>query len=253
MYLQPLRKTSAFSLVELLVVITILAILSTVAYTSFSGSTDKAKNSKRLEHLGSIETGLQMFYQEKSYYPVPDLKSASNFWWYTGSTTALAANTSTGTTNADGNILTITTGTGGWVVYGSWADSTKQMGAKGVMTQGLLGKQFLSQDVADPSSETKVGASNTLKDYGIGRYPYAVFAKPPASWAWNPDSKSATAFNITATILDDQKGQVAKVSGSFDSKFTGCSGLVCPTSLIGSGTVNIVDGDTTALPYTIKY
>jgi beta-lactamase class D len=120
------------------------------------------------------------------------------------------------------------------------------------MTQAIVGKQFLSQDVADPSSETKVGANQVLKDYGIGRYSYAVFAKPTSS-AWNPDSKSGTAFNIAATLLDDQKGSVAKVSGSFDDKFTGCSGIECPISLIGSGTVNIKDGDTTALPYAIKY
>lgn len=40
--------TTGFTLVELLVVITILAIISITAYTSFSGSTDKAKNSTKL-------------------------------------------------------------------------------------------------------------------------------------------------------------------------------------------------------------
>jgi prepilin-type N-terminal cleavage/methylation domain-containing protein len=252
MYLQTLRKSSAFSLVELLVVITILAILSTVAYTSFSGSTDKAKNSKRLEHLGSIESGLQMFYQEKSYYPMPGVNSSTNFWGYASASGAVQTNTGTFTTNSDGGIITVTGGSGGGRVSGSGASSASQVGAKGVMTQAIVGKQFLSQDVADPSSETKVGTNNVLKDYGIGRYPYAVFAKAAAPASWNPDSKSGTAFNIAATILDDQKGSVAKVSGSFDDKFTGCNGIECPISLIGSGTVNIKDGDT-ALPYAIKY
>lgn len=113
MYLKQLRNSSAFSLVELLVVITILAILSTVAYTSFSGSTDKAKNSKRLEHLGSIETGLQMFYQEKSYYPIPEVNSATNYWGYNGTTPATAANTGALTLDADGNITAVTGGSGG--------------------------------------------------------------------------------------------------------------------------------------------
>lgn len=44
-----------FTLVELLVVITILAIISVVAYTSFGGATDKAKNSTKLQQLASID------------------------------------------------------------------------------------------------------------------------------------------------------------------------------------------------------
>ena len=75
-----MKKSSAFSLVELLVVITILVIISVVAYTSFGGVTDKAKNSSKISHLTSIESGLQMFYQEKNYYPMPAANSATNVW-----------------------------------------------------------------------------------------------------------------------------------------------------------------------------
>ena len=126
------------------------------------------------------------------------------------------------------------------------------------MEQSLVGKQYLSSDIADPSADTKVGANQVLKDYGIGRYVYAVFAKPPASGLWNADGKSATAFNIAATIMDDQKGFVTKIGGDFDDKNSGCTGITCPISLIGPGGAagtTLKDGDTgTAnIPFIIKY
>ncbi len=102
-----------FSLVELLVVITILAIISTVAYTSLSGSTDKAKNSKRIEHMATIETAVQLFRQEKQYLPIPNVKSATNYWGYDAAASALATNTGTLTKTTDGNsIVTVTGGAG---------------------------------------------------------------------------------------------------------------------------------------------
>ncbi len=125
------------------------------------------------------------------------------------------------------------------------------------MEQSILGKQYLSQDVADPSADTKVGSTQTLKDFGIGRYVYAVYAKSALPAAWNTDSKSATAFNIAITVLDDQKGYVTKIGGDFDDKYGTCNGT-CPLSLIGPGgatlTANLKDGDNGAnIPYIIKY
>ena len=126
------------------------------------------------------------------------------------------------------------------------------------MEQSLVGKQYLSTDVADPSADTKVGPNQTLKEFGIGRYVYAVFAKPPASGLWNPEGKSATAFNVAATIMDDQKGFVTKIGGDFDDKNSGCTGISCPISLIGPGGAvgtTLKDGDTGTvnIPYSIKY
>lgn len=49
---------SAFTLVELIVVITILAILATVAFISLGGWTSKARNSKRVSDIDSINTSI---------------------------------------------------------------------------------------------------------------------------------------------------------------------------------------------------
>jgi prepilin-type N-terminal cleavage/methylation domain-containing protein len=251
-----IRASAGFSLVELLVVITILAIISTVAFTSLSGSTDKARNSKRLEHMSTMETALQLFRQEKQYLPLPNASATTNAWGYNSAAAALKTNTGSFTLNADGAITVVTSGSGGGTV--STTTIPTQIGAKGVMEQSLVGKQYLSTDIADPSADTKVGANQTLKDFGIGRYVYAVFAKPPASGAWNADTKSATSFNIAATIIDEQKGYITKIGGDFDDKNSGCSTISCPTSLIGPGGAvgtTLKDGDngTANIPYSIKY
>ena len=52
-----MRKTtsrSAFTLVELIVVITILAILGTIGFMSIKGYTAEAKNAKVTQDLGTI-------------------------------------------------------------------------------------------------------------------------------------------------------------------------------------------------------
>ncbi|HBA45092.1 TPA: hypothetical protein DCZ31_03890 [Patescibacteria group bacterium] len=48
------QKTSAFTLVELLVVISILAILATIAFLSFNSYSSKARDGVRITTLKSI-------------------------------------------------------------------------------------------------------------------------------------------------------------------------------------------------------
>jgi len=55
-----------FSLVELLVVITIIAILSVTAYVALGGQTIKAKNSRRQQDLSTIQSALEIYYIENN-------------------------------------------------------------------------------------------------------------------------------------------------------------------------------------------
>lgn len=98
---QNIIPTAGFTLVELLVVITILAIISITAYTSFSGSTDKAKNSTKIGHIASIETGLNTFFVDKNYYPMPSQYATNNLWGYSGTLNATIANTFSGSKSGD--------------------------------------------------------------------------------------------------------------------------------------------------------
>lgn len=225
-----------FTLVELLVVITILAIISITAYTSFSGSTDKAKNSTKIGHIASIETGLNTFFVDKNYYPMPSQYTATgNVWGYNSAASASTANTFTGTKSGDaivtvsGSLITA----GGMVYMSGTTGVANQIGAKGTMDSDVLSKQYLSQELSDPSlKDIKVGNSETFKDYGIGEYVYGVYAKN--NTVWDSTSKKGTAYNLAITIADDQKGAITKVSGNFDKSTC----INCPNTLIGSGTAN---------------
>jgi type II secretory pathway pseudopilin PulG len=108
--------------------VTILAVISTVAYVSLSGSTDKAKNAKRLEHLNTAETAVSLYRQEKQYLPIPAANSATNYWGYNSGALALATNTGTITYSTDNSITSVSGGSGGGKVLQS--DGITQIGAK---------------------------------------------------------------------------------------------------------------------------
>ncbi len=86
-------KNKAFTLVELLVVITILAILSVTAYQSFGWATDKAQNTTKKANITQLWNTLGVFYTETNYYPMPQEISSTNLWGYNSGTTASISNT----------------------------------------------------------------------------------------------------------------------------------------------------------------
>ena len=229
-----------FTLIELLVVITILAIISVVAYTNFSWSTSKAKNSKRLGDITNIETALETFFQNNNYYPLPSVYSSwTNVWWY--SSWATATPTSTFTWSKDVDIIVSVSWSlivWGWKVFESgWTD---QVWAKWTMDSTVLSKQYLSQELLDPSlKDMKVWDSSTFKDYWIWGYIYSVYAKPNNPTSWNSNWKKWQAYNITATLSDDQKTYLTKTAWNFDK--TSCT--KCPDSLIWSGSVSLEEWD----------
>ena len=105
----------------------------------------------------------------------------------------------------------------------------------------VLSKQYLSQELFDPAlKDIKVGQDKTFADFGIGKYIYAVSAKPMIYSSWNAAGKKGTAYNLAITLFDDQKGAVAKVAGIYDPSSCSPSDF-CPVNLIGSGTVSIQD------------
>lgn len=67
MNIQKTRK--GFTLVELLVAVTIVAILSVTAFVAFGGQTLRARNAKRQEHLSSIQSALELYFTQNNVYP----------------------------------------------------------------------------------------------------------------------------------------------------------------------------------------
>jgi len=86
-------QNKAFTLVELLVVITILAIMSVVAYQSFGGATDKAHNTTKKSNVTLLGNTLGIFYTEENHYPMPQEYSSTNLWGYNSGSTAQISNT----------------------------------------------------------------------------------------------------------------------------------------------------------------
>ncbi|MDD2917330.1 MAG: prepilin-type N-terminal cleavage/methylation domain-containing protein, partial [Candidatus Gracilibacteria bacterium] len=61
-----------FTLIELIVVITILVILGTIAFVNLGGFQSSARDSSRVENLSNLKKGLDMFQIKTGSYPVPE-------------------------------------------------------------------------------------------------------------------------------------------------------------------------------------
>jgi len=73
----------AFTLVELIVVITILAILWTIAFISLQWYSRDARDSTRTADLWNIKTSLELYTLQTWKYPSPDSFSTITYSWWT--------------------------------------------------------------------------------------------------------------------------------------------------------------------------
>lgn len=74
-------NNKAFTLVELIVVITILAVLWTIAFISFQGYTINARDSVRKNDINSIMSSLEYFSLNTWFYPEPSNSNQISFSW----------------------------------------------------------------------------------------------------------------------------------------------------------------------------
>ncbi len=77
------NNNKAFTLVELIVVITILAILWTIAFISFQNYTQSARDWVRISDTNNIKQNLGIFITEKWFYPTPDNGTQITYNWGT--------------------------------------------------------------------------------------------------------------------------------------------------------------------------
>ena len=231
-------KNKAFTLVELLVVITILAIISVVAYQNFGWAVDKAVSGRKISDVSTIETSLQQYKADKNYYPPVDiLDTNTNKWWYddndTTKVTAQASNT-IDVNYDDQEITWIADAKWGWRVY--WTDTlaTVQIGAKGTISRNTLWKKYLSKDLYDPELwDIKIQAWGTMIEKWIGRYVYATYKKW-SSWDWSTNKRGID-YNVAFTIKKtDSDKYITKIVGSYDSESCYDDKDKCPDTLIGS-------------------
>ena len=233
------KNTTGFTLVELLVVITILSIISVVAYQNFGGAIDKAVSGRKISDVSTIETSLQQYKVDKNHYPAVDVINATtNVWWYDSSSPANASNTLAVTYNGS-EIATVTAAAGWGTIYNTKA-TPQQIWAKWTISQATLTKQYLTKDLYDPSFEdVKVGASATLMDQWIGRYVYAVYKKPTGTSWGAANNKTGSYYNIAYTIKKDGTDIYStKIVWDYDAESCFWDAATCPDTLIGPDTDN---------------
>ena len=80
------KQKYAFTLVELIVVITILAILWTIAFISLQWYSKDARDSIRISDVSNMKTSLELFHLDAGKYPLPDDNQIVDYWteilWY---------------------------------------------------------------------------------------------------------------------------------------------------------------------------
>jgi len=72
MFTQAISNNKGFTFVELLIVITILAILATLAVNTFRGVTPDAKKKAVMINFRTFETALEIYYMNNGQYPTTE-------------------------------------------------------------------------------------------------------------------------------------------------------------------------------------
>jgi len=77
------KQKHAFTLVELIVVITILAVLWTIAFISLSWYSKTSRDSVRITDVWSMKSSLELFFIDAGKYPIPDDEWIATYSWET--------------------------------------------------------------------------------------------------------------------------------------------------------------------------
>lgn len=239
-------KNKAFTLVELLVVISILAIISVVAYQNFGSAVWKAVSGRKIQDVSTIETSLQQYKVDKNYYPRADEYSPTNLWWYNSGSQATPSNKVVVTYDWEA-IESLSWSVSRWWGIVNWSWSLWQIGAKWTISQETLWKKYLTKDLYDPEIwDIKIqSTSDKMIDYWVGRYVYSIYKKS-ANW---PNNQSWVAYNIAYTIKEENSDKyVTKIVWDYDEESCYDDKDSCPETLIWTlswATINTVlkDGD----------
>lgn len=147
------KKANAFTIVELLIVIVVIAILAAISIVAYRGIQDRANSSSAQAAARQAATKIQIAFTENDEYPE------------VASLAALGINDSTSTTyqydvdnNASPKTYCITASTGNKSFYVSNNATTPTAG--GCVGHGQNGQQAITNLVVNPSFETSLGSYN---------------------------------------------------------------------------------------------
>ena len=72
------NKNKSFTIIELLIVIAIIGLLSSIFFTTMKGAKARANDAKRKQELDSIRKALELYWQEYEHYPPESLCTDSS-------------------------------------------------------------------------------------------------------------------------------------------------------------------------------
>jgi type II secretory pathway pseudopilin PulG len=73
---KPRRRLAGMSMIEILIVVTVFAIISIALFTGFTRQMSKARDAQRKDHLEELKVGFEDYYNDNQCYP--DLSSFAN-------------------------------------------------------------------------------------------------------------------------------------------------------------------------------
>jgi len=72
-----INKNKGFTLIELLITIAIIGILAALALVNLNSSRERSRDARRISDIDAIMNALQIYYNDNSSYPGPDIASAT--------------------------------------------------------------------------------------------------------------------------------------------------------------------------------
>ena len=93
------KRSSAFTIVELLIVIVVIAILAAITIMAYNGIQSRARDSQRAQDIQTIAKALELYYIDKGEYP-----NGTN---YTPGSTAINGSWSTTADGSWSNLATV--------------------------------------------------------------------------------------------------------------------------------------------------
>ena len=67
--MKKIKKNLGFSLIELLVVISIIGVLTAVLMMNLVGARERARDSQKIQDLNNLKSALRMYYNDNQTYP----------------------------------------------------------------------------------------------------------------------------------------------------------------------------------------
>jgi prepilin-type N-terminal cleavage/methylation domain-containing protein len=105
-------KKTGFSLVELLVVISIISVLTAILMVNLVGARERARDAQKIQNLISLKNALRLYYNDNQFYPSAGITNCTSCLNATLGTTYLSNISDIGYTysaTADGNGFVLTT------------------------------------------------------------------------------------------------------------------------------------------------